>query len=916
LFYYVVLNMSPPMSSQPLPPKEHALFKRIVKCYEQKQFRNGLKFAKQILSNPNFAEHGETLSMKGLILNCIGKKEEALELVKKGLRNDVRSHVCWHVYGLMQRSERKYDEAIKAFRNALKIDKENIQILRDLSMLQLQMRDLEGFKETRYHLFKLRPTQRVSWIGFALSLHLTEDYELAIRVLEDFRKTQNIETYDIESSEFLLYQNMVYREAGKFEIALYHLESNKDHIYDRRSYLELKGELLMKLGRNLEASNVYHQLLARNEDNLDYYNLLEECLNLKTGDDVQDMDAVRRRLYLYDEMIKCYPNALAPHRLPLSFLPAHMIVPRIEVLLKKLLRKGSSPAFAVFRIMYRDSNKAYIYIYIYGFNCAQLWMYICLFCFLFQVSIMENLLMAYVDSLEKCSKFPEETAVEAPCTLLWLYYYLALHFDYLNNVDSALMYVNKGIEHTPTLVELYMVKARIYKHAGNMLEAAHWIEEAQSLDTADRYINSKCAKYMLQAGRIEDGIFMCSKFIREGLSSVESFFEMQYMWFEIECARAYRKAGQYGESLKKCHEVERHFSDIIDDQYDFHNYCIRRVTICSYIQLLRLEDCLREHRFFFRAAKCALKVYLSIYDSPSDSGTGIDNAAQNGASSRELRKLHRKQKKQAAKAEQQRLNKVKSNTKSKQDGIADDCKRQPQISAEKLASTSQPLEDALVFLRPLIQLNCTYPQAYFLGFEVYYRKNKPLLMLLCIKRAERIDPDNAQLHVCKVKYLKYLQDNQSSIDVVHEVTGEVFPERDAVLDLSDYNAQYLQAHHNSIRHRLAVAEVMYFLNREKQAEAVEVAIKVENSMQDVTWKVCRKVLHRLSNRALFGVVDPTIIENYKIACRKRFPHAAAFFDQSSLSSTLLANHVSSSSDHDNTSDVNDVVEGLYDLSLP
>ncbi|KRY92724.1 N-alpha-acetyltransferase 16, NatA auxiliary subunit [Trichinella pseudospiralis] len=753
LFCYVVLNMSPPMSSQQLPPKEQALFKRIVKCYEQKQFRNGLKFTKQILSNPNFAEHGETLSMKGLILNCIGKKEEALELVKKGLRNDVRSHVCWHVYGLMQRSERKYDEAIKAFRNALKIDKENIQILRDLSMLQLQMRDLEGFKETRYHLFKLRPTQRVSWIGFALSLHLTEDYELAIRVLEDFRKTQNIEAYDIESSEFLLYQNMVYREAGKFEIALYHLESNKDHIYDRRSYLELKGELLMKLGRNLEASHVYHQLLARNEDNLDYYNLLEECLNLKTDDDVQDMEAVRRRLYLYDEVIKCYPNALAPHRLSLSFLP--------------------------------------------------------------------------------------ETEIEAPCTLLWLYYYLALHFDYLNKVDNALMYVNKGIEHTPTLVELYM-------HAGNMVEAAHWIEEAQSLDTADRYINSKCAKYMLQAGRIEDGIFMCSKFIREGLSSVESFSEMQYMWFEIECARAYRKAGQYGESLKKCHEVERHFSDIIDDQYDFHNYCIRRVTICSYIQLLRLEDRLREHQFFFRAAKCALK------------------------------------KKQAAKAEQQRLNKMKSNTKSKQDGIVDECKRQPQISAEKLASTSQPLEDALVFLRPLIQLNCTYPQAYFLGFEVYYRK---------------------------------MQDNQSSIDVVHEVTGEVFPERDAILDLFDYNAQYLQAYHNSIRHRLAVAEVMYFLNREKQAEAVEVAIKVENSMQDVNWKVCRKVLHRLSNRALFGVVDPTIIENYKVACRKRFPHAAAFFDQS-LSSTLLANHVSSSSDHDNASDVNDVTEGLYDLSLP
>ena len=28
------------------------------KCYEQKQYKNGLKFAKQILSNPKFQEHG------------------------------------------------------------------------------------------------------------------------------------------------------------------------------------------------------------------------------------------------------------------------------------------------------------------------------------------------------------------------------------------------------------------------------------------------------------------------------------------------------------------------------------------------------------------------------------------------------------------------------------------------------------------------------------------------------------------------------------------------------------------------------------------------------------------------------------------------------------------------------------------
>jgi peptide alpha-N-acetyltransferase len=84
--------------------------------------------------------------MKGLIMNCLGRKEEAYDLVKKGLKNDLRSHVCWHVFGLLQRSDKKYDEAIKCYRNALKWDKDNVQILKDLSLLQIQMRDLEGFR--------------------------------------------------------------------------------------------------------------------------------------------------------------------------------------------------------------------------------------------------------------------------------------------------------------------------------------------------------------------------------------------------------------------------------------------------------------------------------------------------------------------------------------------------------------------------------------------------------------------------------------------------------------------------------------------------------------------------------------------------------------------------------------------------
>lgn len=35
----------------------------------------------------------------------------------------------------------------------------------------------------------LRPTQRASWIGFAISYHLLKDYEMALKILDTFRNS-------------------------------------------------------------------------------------------------------------------------------------------------------------------------------------------------------------------------------------------------------------------------------------------------------------------------------------------------------------------------------------------------------------------------------------------------------------------------------------------------------------------------------------------------------------------------------------------------------------------------------------------------------------------------------------------------------------------------------------------------------
>jgi tetratricopeptide (TPR) repeat protein len=61
--------------------------------------------------------------MKGLILTHMGKREEGLELVKKGVRLDLTSHIVWHVFGLIQKGEKNYEEALKSYTQALRFDK-------------------------------------------------------------------------------------------------------------------------------------------------------------------------------------------------------------------------------------------------------------------------------------------------------------------------------------------------------------------------------------------------------------------------------------------------------------------------------------------------------------------------------------------------------------------------------------------------------------------------------------------------------------------------------------------------------------------------------------------------------------------------------------------------------------------------
>lgn len=849
------------------------MFKRILKCYELKQYKNGLKFAKQILSNPKFSEHGETLAMKGLILNCLGRKAEAYDHVRRGLRNDLRSHVCWHVYGLLQRSEKKYDEAIKCYRNALKWDRDNIQILKDLSLLQIQMRDLEGYRDTRYLLFILRPAQRLSWIGFAMAYHLLNEYEMTLKILKTFLTVST--ATDFEHSELLLYQNMVYQEQKAYDEAIKHLDRYNLIMYDKLAVNETYGDLYLKVGKHEEAQQHYIELIERNQENVEYYKKLQEAMKLISDEEKFDM------LKSYCEK---YPHAHAPRRLALNHCQGDKFKQEIDQYLRRGLHKGVPPLFVDINSLYNDPVR---------------------------VTTVETLAESYVEALKKTGYFSFEDAEkgdspkEPASALLWTYYFLAQHYDFLRNTEKALYYIDLAIDHTPTLIELFVIKGKIHKHAGDVEEAYKWLDEAQGLDTADRYINSKCAKYMLRANLVQQAEEMCSKFTREGVSAMESLNEMQCMWFQTECALAYQRLKKWGEALKKCHEVDRHFTEIFDDQVDFHTYCMRKMTLRSYVGLLRLEDVLRSHPFYIRAAICAISVYLHLEDKPLNSSQNEHHQNTENLTPVEYKKLKLKQKRARKKAEKEKKEAEAAAAEKKEAeapqqqqqqrprkpgrhaaaDVEQDAPKLEKLVPEKLAKVDDPLEQAIKFLKPLQLLASNRIETHLMAFEIYFRKEKPLIMLQSIKRAHRLNPSDPALHSCLVRFLLWRSNNKESLDpsvnvVIDSTLSQLIGN---VTDAHELNSQFLQKYSNSLPALFEGSKMMYLLDSSRKEEAVSLATKLDDKLEGISIPLCTKIVESLQE-GVFGSCEKES-EEYKKLCHARYPLATAFKPVSSESAS-------------------------------
>ncbi|KAJ6782619.1 hypothetical protein PWT90_00172 [Aphanocladium album] len=803
---------------QQLAAKEAAQFRQVIRSYEDKQYKRGLKTADLILKK--VPKHGETMAMKALILNGQGKMEEAFALGKEALTADMKSHICWHVYGILYRANKNFEEAAKAYKFALKLEPTSAQIQRDLAVLQVQMRDYQGYIQSRSAMLQARPQVRQSWTALAIAHHLAgnlSEAENVITTFEDTLKTKPTR-YDLEHSEAVMYKNSIIAEQGDYKRALQHLETDAKQNLDRLAVLERRAEYLLKLGRKEEAAAAYRALIDRNCEHAPYYTKLAEALDIAEDD-------WKARKAIYDEYAAKYPRSDAGRRIPLDFLSGDEFRQAASDYLTLMLNKGVPSTFANLKHLYSDKSKK------------------------------ETLLKLAEDYLHS-QRSDSDSKDKGEAAAL---FYLAQHHNYHMSRDlaKAAEYIEKAIGKDSKSVDYHMTKARILKHTGDLQKASEMMDYARSLDLKDRYINSKAAKYQLRNNQNDKALKTVGLFTRADTvgGPLADLLDMQCMWFLTEDARAYARQGNTGLALKRFHQIANIFDVWQEDQFDFHSFSLRKGQIRAYIDMIRWEDHVFDHPYYTRAALDAISIYLNMADKAA-----IANGEEDAEELLAQKKAAKK-----AKKEQQRLEREAADKQAKQDpnkAVGPD--GEPKKTDEDpmgltLAATTEPLTVAMKLLSPMLEASPKSIDVQLAGFEVFIRREKYVLALRCLNAAIALDSIHPKLHAQIVAFAKVLKTASLSPKVAEVLTAEFKAD---IADLAKYNADY-EAKHKDIRHILSSVAAQRALDGKDTSVKLTAAL----SLPGTTFEDAIEVLDTLK-RWKSGEA-----ETFQKAAHAKFPEA-------------------------------------------
>ena len=757
-----------------LAKKEADLFKSVVNFYETKQHKKGIKAADAILKK--YPNHGETQAMKGLITNAMGNKEEALELVKLGVRNDMRSHITWHVYGLYHRSNHHYKEAAKCYVNALRMDKDNGQILRDLSHLQIQIRDLAGFVETRRQMLLLRPAVKANWLCFAVAQFKAGNYSEANDIVNNYLTSTDTKedkefVIPYEQGELLLLQNRCLEADKKYDDALAHLNKNERAIPDKLSVRVKRAELMCLLGDHQSARRMWFLLVQEQPMNYRFHCGYQVALLELDHETTVEMLALERHnlpctalsltglqrerlIQIYTEKVTSSQPA---EKILLGLYEGDLLKEKLTDFLLKGIQRG-------FPALYNDVCSLIMIPDVVGGNPARK-VYATDACDLRRHPIM-TLVLSIVDgfiaNLTVNGTFDNSPGADAatavPTCLMWALFLRCHLLGMLGRLPDALADIEAGIAHTPTSLDCLYKRARILKLCGDFQGAALAMDYCRSLDLQDRYVNNKATKYFLRADKIPEAKETIAMFTKHDGDPEQSLNYIQCIWYTQETGESYIRTDNGKMALKKFYAVEEFFDTFVDDQFDFHSFSIRKSTLRAYLDAMDNLDSILAHPSYQAAARGAVQVLLKRIDSPTVSVEEITvDMSKMTASEKKKEKAKQRKLKNKLEAEKAAKELEAQSSSGKEDGSkAQTFPPDEDPNGEKLWA-KEPMEEAVRWANRLIEHSSKNADSFDVACDVMLRSADHVAAMRCLTDGLLLQPMHPGLTLKLLDFAKKIQ---------------------------------------------------------------------------------------------------------------------------------------------------------------
>ena len=702
---------------------------------------------------------------------------------------------------MLHRADREYNESIKAYKQALRIDSENLQILRDLSLLQVQMRDLSGFVKTRNTILSLKSNQKINWLTYAVAKHLNGDLEGAVSVIDIYIGTVPEDSDELkrgyESSELAMYKNRLLSEMpDNLKAALDHLGECKKVVVDETAWLMTKGTYQLRLGSYEDAQQTFMSLLDRGltEDYRVHSGYM--CALLEVDDEtcqaaaklkgtrtlatMKPLTGDQRQALLktyQGNLAERFPRSAAVRRIPLTLLEGEELKAAIDAYCRKGLSKGvpSLGCDLSALLLVKQEGK-----FVPATDPVDVRAHS-------TTAMVADLVDAYIASLSTDSKFPNGESSESPSTIMWAWYLRSYLHEICGEYSAALAMVDKAIEHTPTGVDLYELKARILKASGDIEAAAGCLDVGRDLDKQDRYINNQTTKYMLQANKAEVALERISLFVKHEGNPEQMLSDMQCSWYELELAECLRRKSEWGKSLKKFTSVVKHFEDWHEDQFDFHSYCIRKGTLRAYSDVLRFEDELWGLDNYARAAEGVSRLYLHLYDNPNltKEDEEPDYSSMTAAERKKAKAIARKKKKAAEKKMEEEKAAAAEAAKANQKKGAKPAVIDEDPNGEALLKRD-PLEEAKKFSAILSRHAPSRLSTWLLQYDVAIRRKKTVLAMQALFKGRALEPQNGELFTRIVDFSDKASPEDDSHDAVKEILKDELPKLYDGKDLSQF----------------------------------------------------------------------------------------------------------------------------------